>query len=221
MQAQNIKVYGFVSYDRSGKVRWTLEELGLPFEYVSLDYEKGEAKTPEHLKRHPLGRVPVLEMDGITMFESVAICWYLAERFPTGNLLPDLGTPKRAECLQWTYFSEATLDAAKTYRAAFKALPDYPADAKTPEGKLSQEVFLQNKKEADDEFNLVLGVINKRLETGEYLCGRFTIADITLAYSLGWTYKRGGLADYPALRSYIERNMQRPAAVKSGVFSAK
>ncbi len=70
-------IYGFNTFN-AVKVLLTAEELGYDYTYVNLDLSKGEQKSPEHLRRHPFGKIPVLEHNGNTFFESNAICRYLA-----------------------------------------------------------------------------------------------------------------------------------------------
>ncbi|MCF7982099.1 MAG: glutathione S-transferase N-terminal domain-containing protein, partial [Pseudomonadales bacterium] len=72
-----MKIYGFPTFNLT-KVLLTAEELGLDYDYIALDPAKGEHKTPEHLQRHPLGKVPVLEHEGDYLYESAAICRYLS-----------------------------------------------------------------------------------------------------------------------------------------------
>ncbi len=82
-------LYGF---DGSTYVRTTkmvLAEKGYTdFEQVPLDVLKGEPKQPEHLKRHPFGKVPVLEHDGMTILETTAITRYLNDVLPGRSLVP-------------------------------------------------------------------------------------------------------------------------------------
>ncbi|MDH3376086.1 MAG: glutathione S-transferase N-terminal domain-containing protein [Gammaproteobacteria bacterium] len=54
------------------KTVYVAEELGIDFKYTNLDLSKGEHKSPEHLARHPLGKIPTLTHDGETLFESGA-----------------------------------------------------------------------------------------------------------------------------------------------------
>ncbi|QDY69951.1 glutathione S-transferase family protein [Qingshengfaniella alkalisoli] len=67
------------------KVRLTLSEKRID---VDLQEEKYWEKSAEFLRRNPAGKVPVLQIDGITMSESTAICEYLDEVYPTPSLLP-------------------------------------------------------------------------------------------------------------------------------------
>ena len=76
------------------RVAWTLEELGEPYELTTMTREEG--KGAEHLARHPLGRVPVLEDGEGTLFESAAICLHLADLHPEAGLIPSLGSHERA-----------------------------------------------------------------------------------------------------------------------------
>ena len=72
-----MKLYGFATPNMT-KVLLCAEQLGLEYEYVHLNPAKGEIKTPEHIARHPLGKIPVLEHDGDIFYESSAICRYMA-----------------------------------------------------------------------------------------------------------------------------------------------
>lgn len=70
-------IYGYNSFNGI-KVLLTAEELGMDYQYVHIELGKGEQKKPEHLARHPLGKIPALVHDGELLFESASICRYLA-----------------------------------------------------------------------------------------------------------------------------------------------
>lgn len=84
-------VYGpsFSTYVRS--VRLALAEKGVEYGLVEVDILKGAHAQPEHLARHPFGKVPVLEHDGVYLYETGAILRYVEEAFDGPSLLP--GTP--------------------------------------------------------------------------------------------------------------------------------
>jgi glutathione S-transferase len=94
-----------------------LEEKTLPYEPVLLSFAKGEVKSPEHLARHPHGKVPALTDDRLTLYESSAIVEYLEEKYPEPPLMP-AGAAARAlvrieelECLE--YFARVFLTLAR------------------------------------------------------------------------------------------------------------
>ncbi len=72
-----MRVY-HVPGSRSTRVLWMLEEIGAPYELTVMTRE--DRKTADHIIRHPLGRVPVVEFDdGRRLLESAAICIQLAD----------------------------------------------------------------------------------------------------------------------------------------------
>jgi glutathione S-transferase len=83
-----IRLYG-TSNTRAFRPLWMLEELGLPFEHVKLDFAKGETRSADFLRLNPNGHVPVLVDGDLVLFESMAINLYLAERYGGGTLRPD------------------------------------------------------------------------------------------------------------------------------------
>ena len=80
------------------RVRWALEEAGLPYEEKLLTV--GEHKAAEHRAVQPFGQVPVYEEDGLTLFETGSIVLHIAERCPA--LLP-AAPGKRARALTWMF----------------------------------------------------------------------------------------------------------------------
>ena len=105
-----MKLY-YAPQTRAVRPRWLLEEIGAPYTLVRLDMSKGEHKTPEYVKIHPHGAVPALVDGDVTMFESAAICAYLADKFPEKRLAPPVGSPARATYYQWIIYSMATLSS--------------------------------------------------------------------------------------------------------------
>ncbi|MBT7449654.1 MAG: glutathione S-transferase, partial [Rhodospirillaceae bacterium] len=83
-----IKIYGsFVS--RATRNLWMLEELGLEYEHVSLDWAKQENRSAAYLKINPAGKVPTLEDGDATLSESLGINLYLVQKYGQGGLWPD------------------------------------------------------------------------------------------------------------------------------------
>jgi glutathione S-transferase len=101
-----LRLYDSLYSGNAWKVRILLRQLRIPFERVTLDLAKGEAKTPAFLAKGRFARVPVLELDDSrTLVESAAILLYLAEGSP---LLP-ADRCVRAEVTSWLFFEQADL----------------------------------------------------------------------------------------------------------------
>ncbi len=90
---------------RSMRVLWLLHEMGLEFEVVVHPFDKS-LRRPEYLSRSPAGRVPALEIDGETLFESGAIIQYLCARFPESGLGRTPEALDWPDWLVWLHFAE-------------------------------------------------------------------------------------------------------------------
>jgi glutathione S-transferase len=97
-----------------------LEELGVPYEIVLIDFKGGEHKGVEYRKIHPHGQLPALQDGTLTMFESAAICSYLADKFPDKRMAPALGTVERGMYYQWMFYSVAALETYALDRERMK-----------------------------------------------------------------------------------------------------
>ena len=91
---------------RSARSLWLIHELGLDVEVIRLAFDMASLRSPEFLSVSPLGRVPCLVDNGLTLFESGAICQYLCETYDTGDLYRAPGDPERTEWLQWLHYAE-------------------------------------------------------------------------------------------------------------------
>ena len=82
-------LYGFDASTYVRTVRMVLKDKGADYEQVPVNVLAGEPRSPEHLKRHPFGKVPVLDHDGMRIIETAAIAPYLDEVLPGPSLTPD------------------------------------------------------------------------------------------------------------------------------------
>ena len=99
-----IKLYG-VARSRASIVRWYLEELAIPYEFILLDMSAGEHLQPDFLKLNPFGKVPAI-MDGdFAIFESGAILLYLNQKYDA----KELSVEQQAILSQWVLFGNSTL----------------------------------------------------------------------------------------------------------------
>lgn len=86
-----------------------LEALAVDYQLIKVDREKNAHKADVYLALNPAGRIPTLVHDELVLFESAAICSYLAERHPEAQLIPEITNPQRAKYLQWTAYLTNTL----------------------------------------------------------------------------------------------------------------
>jgi glutathione S-transferase len=95
----------FAPLTRSIRIKWLLEELGLPHEIVPRQFDRA---APYAGQQTPSGRYPVL-YDGDTMLcESGAVVQYILEKYGNGRLQPAIGSAERAAYLYWFHYSEAS-----------------------------------------------------------------------------------------------------------------
>ena len=195
-----MKLYEF-GPTRALRARWTLQELGVDFEGVSVDLPAGEHRRPEFLAINPAGKLPVLVDGELALNESVAIVLYLAAKYPDGGLLPrDLKT--RAELDRWLLFTVTELEQPLWRIARHTAI--YPADQRLP-----ADVAI-----ASREFKEMAAVLEAHMRGREFVVGRsVTVADFVLAYTLDWAGEAGLLGDFPRSQAYMERMYARPHAV--------
>jgi glutathione S-transferase len=184
---------------RSSRVVWLLEELGAPYELTEI--RGAQRRSPAHLGRHPLGRVPTLELgDGTTMFESAAICLQLADLHPERGLIAPLGSSERGLVYQWVVFGMTELEA-----------PLFRWIRELGEGTTESP--------ARDRFAQAATAIESALGQRDWLLeSQFTVADVICASVLGGAQERGLLAEWPRLRAYVERCDARPAYAKAAAI---
>jgi glutathione S-transferase len=187
-----VKLY-FAPRTRSIRVRWLLEELGLPYQLERVTFQRPDKVFSQTT---PLGKLPVIEDGEVTICESGAIVEYILER-----LAPPIGSPLRGEFLQWIHFAEGT---------AFPPLGVliwhglYQGDAdKHPEVMES----------ARERARGALDFAEQRLRDRPYLLGdEFSAADVMLGFTLIAARLLGVLdRRHPALGRYLERLEARPA----------
>ncbi len=194
-----MKIYAFPTFNVT-KILYTAAELGQECDIHWLDPSKGEHKTPEHLCRHPLGKVPVVELDGQCYFESNAICRLLAEL--NDNRLYGDTPQQRAMVNQW-------LDMVSFHMGRWLQVYFFEEKIKPKMmGAPTDEAALE---EAKGFLEQQLPVLDKRLSEQDYLAG----PDLSLADTIAFSYFETtdltsvSLDPYPDLRRWFESYKQR------------
>lgn len=179
-----------------------LEEADTAYTAQKIQLDKGDAETPEFLKKSPMGYVPVLELsNGDILTEGVAIQTFIADSFPEAHLVPRFGTFERAQLAQWMTFISSEIH--KGYSPLFnpKSLCKTDSAAKEVEA-----VALEN-------LEIKLDFVNQQLDGKRYVLGeQYSIADAYLFTVFGWSDHVGlKTARWPNLLSHAKTMKERPA----------
>jgi glutathione S-transferase len=174
--------------------------MGIDYDWEEVDILAGDTHTPQFLSMNANGKIPTLALsDGRFLSESNAILFYLAEgsEFFAGDRYA------RAEILQWMNFEQYSHEPnIATSRFIIKYLGNPP----------DRQQSLDEKRVGGYK---ALDVMEQQLERHPFITGdKYNIADIAL-YAYTHVADEGGfdLADYPAIRAWMERITQRPKYV--------
>lgn len=182
-------------YVRDLRVRWALEEAGLPYRVESTPFDD---RGDDHVAHQPFAQVPWLTDGDLSIFESGAILLHLAER--SGSLMP-ADAQGRSEVRTWLFAALASVEAASQPWTFFKF-------SGQTNGAPMWEFF-------DGFLTLRLDRMEPVLADREWLAGSFSAADILMADVLRLVDRFDGLAGHPACKGYVERATRRPAFRKA------
>lgn len=186
---------------RSARVLWLLEEVGQPYDLTVMKGD--ERKTDEHRRRHPLGRVPVIEDDEGFLFESAALCLQIADLYPDAQLNWPLATHERGLVYQWTVFAMSELEPAIL------------------EVRRNREDNPEHAQAGAERFTAAAAAIEHVLDGQEYLVGgHFSVADLVCGAVLIFARSTGLTEDTPNINAYLERLEARPARQRATAVSA-
>jgi len=171
---------------------WMLEEIGVPFDVVTVDISKGEQKKPEYLRLNPAGKVPTLTDGKVVVSENPAIAIYLADRYSYGQLAPKIDDPDRGAYLKWMVFSTAVVDPVASLHVRSIDLPGRGVSFGT--------------------FDDMVDVLTTTLAGRKWLLGdRFSAADVVLGGAISYLMFLKVLPERPALLDYNARLTARDA----------
>jgi glutathione S-transferase len=194
--------YG-TSSGNSARSAFALREAGVDYVPHPLHVPRGESRSADYLARNPMGKVPAL-VDGATeLWESNAINWYVAERFPEAKLLPPT-SGGRASVQRWLFFqtghvTPACMAVYRTTNARVQSFWNVRGDSQTADAGRA-------------ELARYLPVLNEALKAREWLEGEFSLADIAYAPHL-WLLAEGGFdfSATPKVSAWLTRLFERHA----------
>ena len=196
------------------KISIMLEECGLDYNVILVNLGKGDQFTPEFLEISPNNRMPVIvdhdrviDKKPISIFESGAILMYLAEK--TGKFFPQT-SPEKERVMEWLFWQVGGLGPMAGQVSHFvNYAPNFPGDHSYSE------------KRYKDEYDRLLGVMDRVLDERDYLAGDYSIADMA---SFPWVtaYKRYevDLDLFSNVRRWFDDIKSRPA-VRKGIEVGK
>jgi glutathione S-transferase len=188
---------------RSMRSLWLLHELGIDFEVVTHAFGKN-LRDPKYLARSLAGRVPALEIDGKSIFETGAITEVLCERFSPDALGRPAGHDERADWLVWVHFSETVSQHTAALTQQHVAL--YDDSMRSPIVMKLEAARLVK----------CYGAIEARLTelgaTAQYLlASEFSAADISVGQAVYMARHFARLDAFPLASAWYDRISARPA----------
>jgi glutathione S-transferase len=185
---------GGMGLARDTRVRWALEEVGLPYEVRLLSFRA--KMEPEHLRLHPFGLIPTYEEGDLALFETGAIIHHIAEHH--AGLFPD-DANARARAITWMFAAVNTVEPPILELVTVKILEgDKPwAQERMPLVK--------------DRIRDRLVQLSARLGEADWLDGDFSAGDLMMVSVLLRLRPSGLLDEFPTLAAYVARGEARPA----------
>jgi glutathione S-transferase len=193
-----IQLYGNFR-SRAMRCLWMLEETGQPYRLIEKSTRADDLQTREYVRLNPNARIPTLVDGDVTLWESMAINLYLAQKYDGPVHLA--GPEELGLAAQWSFWAvlemEALLLGLLEHRAV---LPEFARDASQAD---RHELLLRRP----------LDVLNARLSGREYLGGdAFTAADLNVASILAWgRMARLDLSACPEAARWLDACLARPA----------
>jgi glutathione S-transferase len=179
---------------RDMRVRWALEEVGQRYDVRLVSF--AEMKEPAHLARHPFGQIPTYEEGDLTLFESGAIIFHIAQRH--AGLLPD-DASARARAITWMFAALNTVEPPIVDRSMAVLLE---RDKAWHEERLSM---------LEDRVRVMLRQLSNRLGDADWLDNAFSAGDLLMVTVLRRLDGSGILENYPNLSAFVARGEKRPA----------
>jgi glutathione S-transferase len=179
---------------RDTRVRWALEEAGLPYDVRLVSFHA--MKEPAHLALHPFGQIPTYEEGDLALFETGAIVFHIAERH--AGLLPD-DANARARAITWMF---AALNTVEPPILDFAIAKVFERDKPWHAARLPL---------VEERVRGRLNPLSARLGGADWLDGAFSAGDLLMVSVLLRLRASGILDEFPNLAAYVARGEARPA----------
>jgi glutathione S-transferase len=194
---------------RDMRVRWAFEEVGQPYDVRLVSFS--EMKEPAHRRLHPFGQIPTYEDGDLTLFESGAIVFHIAERH--GGLLPQ-DANARSRAIAWMFAALNTVEPPIVERSMAMIL-------ERDKSWHGERLAILN-----ERVRVRLGELSSRLGDAEWLDGAFSAGDLLMVTVLRRLGGSGEVEKYPNLAAYVARGEARPAyqrafAAQLAVFTSQ
>ncbi len=186
----------------AGRCVWALEEAGIAYSLKDIDMKNKEHKSEAYLKINPMGKVPAMVDGDVTLFESMAINYYIAEKYK--NELLGISDREKGLTMQWSFWSTSELQ--------LPIIEIFIQKVFMPDNKRDHSIIENNLKKLPS----LLKVLNDSLHDKKYLSGEnFTIGDINTASVVSICPMIGiDLKDYPNVNNWLNLLQARPAFQK-------
>jgi glutathione S-transferase len=194
------KLHG-TSRSRSARSLWALEELGVKYEHLPMPTT--DAKSPAHIKLNPNGHVPVLEDDGLVVWESMAINLYLAEKYGKNSLWP-ADPASHAEIYKWSFWAMTEVEPHLITILRNRLM-------NAPENRDEKAALA-----AVEALKAPFNALEQSLKGKEYLLGKnFTIADLNVAAVMSWIpMMKLDMSSTPNVQAWLQKCLGREANKK-------
>jgi len=179
---------------RDMRVRWALEEVGQAYEVRFLSF--AAMKESAHRVLHPFGQIPTYEEGDLTLFESAAIVFHIAERH--AGLLPE-DANARSRAIAWMFAAINTMEPPINDRGMAMLFEQ------------EKSWYAERIAILEERAHARLGELSSRLGDADWLDGAFSAGDLLMVTVLRRLNGSGVLENYPNLAAYVARGEARPA----------
>jgi glutathione S-transferase len=199
--SMTITIYDGQVSANARKVRLFAAELGLPLHRVTLNFQKGELRAPDHIARNPNGKIPTIDDDGFVLWESAAILKYFAAKHPERGFAPK-DPREQAEIDRWLFWLTAHVEPWLYVLVVERRVKPFL-------GQAGNDPSLVRESEA--ALARFLPIFEAQLDGKEHVLGKLSLVDFAAAPWLEVTPALGvDLAPYPQIKAWLARMQARP-----------